>query len=298
MQRTGSRSTPSVCDPRLGRTLKTLRGKTGLSGGQAAAHMGWSESKISRAEHGRAPITITDLERLLDLYQAKPQQRTQILEYAHETGRRNRGLPGIEHASVLREWAPAIIPAILQDPGYTRTILASTQQVTLVPPSEIETALEAVREQQTRLTSGIPPLSLQAVIGEAALGNGFGSREIMRGQLNLLITLAALPDTDIRIMRAGLNGGGPRGISAYSCLSFPPVQGAQLPDLVLIHGLKTVRLEEEDDTWRHRIAFERLLEAADPDAASILKTHYAKWSPSVESRASEIRTHGRSQGAG
>ena len=115
------------------------------------------------------------------------------------------------------------------------------------------------------------------VIGEAALVTGFGSRDIMAAQLEQLITMADLPDVDIRVMRLGLrDNSGPRHLGPFLHLTFLEVRGIQLPEVVLIPGVEQIRLEEENESWRHQIIFTKLYEAASSSTASILKAHHAK----------------------
>lgn len=265
-------------DPRLGHALRQLRDKRGLAGDRVASQLLWSPSKVSRIEHGRTMLKPDDLERLLDLYKATPSQRTGIMAIA-EASRLSRGAPGVEHAVIAREWAPSVIPALLRTPGYDHAILAAEQQILLTPPSELDQKVDDMQRQQIRLTTDPASLTLHAVIGEGALVTGFGSRDIMAAQLKHLITVADLPDVDIRVMRLGLrDNSGPRHLGPFSHLTFPAIENTQLPEVVLIPGLKTVRLEEEKETWRHAIVFGKLYEAASSNTVSVLKAHHAKWS--------------------
>jgi hypothetical protein len=177
---------------------------------------------------------------------------------------------------------PSVIPALLQTPDYARAVLAGEQQVLLTPPSELEQTVDYMQHQQARLTTDPASLTLHVVIGEAALVTGFGSRDIMAAQLEHLITMAGLPDVvDIRVMRLGLrDDSGLRHLGPFSHLTFPAIEDAQLPEVVLIPSLETIRLEEEKETWRHAIVFTRLYETASSNTAGILKAHHAKWSQS------------------
>jgi transcriptional regulator with XRE-family HTH domain len=267
---------PAACDPRLGHALRKIREAVPMSGDQAARNTGWSPSKISRIESARIPVLLTDLEVLLDIYRVGETDRVQLLHAARSAGA-GRGLDPILRASTMRDWSPLAIPEPLRSPAYARAVLESIQPITNTPPSQLDAAGQLVASMQNRLVAGTPPLQLHAVIGEAALGNGFGTPASMRSQIELLIQLAGLPNVDLSIARLG-PGEGPRALGAFSVLSFDPVLGFTAPDKVLLPGLpRPIQMDDECETWPLRVAFGLLQEAADPDVVTILKKHYAKW---------------------
>lgn len=259
-----------------------MREHSGIRGHRAASLLGWSDSKISRLERGRCIIKESQLEALLDLYGPSAERRHDLLSYFLEMANRRTPTAVIDHASMLREWAPMVIPEILQTPAYMRAVLAELQLVQLTPPSEIENAIAANSPRQSRLSTGLPPLSLEVVIGEAALGNGFGDRTTMRNQLEQLIVMASLPAVGMRIMRAGIRAGGPRSLCAFGCLSFPALQASTLPDVVNIPAMVPIQLQNEPETWPHMVAFRRLWDMADPEPIPVLKAHHARWSKSPD----------------
>jgi transcriptional regulator with XRE-family HTH domain len=71
---------PTVRRRRLGRTLRDLRIRAGLSGNAAGAAVERSGSWISRVESGRVGLRGLDLRPLLDLYGVHDQQRRDELE--------------------------------------------------------------------------------------------------------------------------------------------------------------------------------------------------------------------------
>jgi uncharacterized protein DUF5753/helix-turn-helix protein len=244
----------------------------------AAASLDWSVSKVSRVENGIGVIRRRELEQLLDLYMVAADRRRDLLVYFDEVAARPHRLTvAADHANMLREWAPLVIPEVLQTTAYRRAVLTELQPVQLTPPSEIEAAVEDTLTRQMRLVTGLPPLTLEAIIGEAALGNGFGDAAVMRSQLEQLIARAALPSVRMRIMRTGNRAGGPRSLCAFSCLSFPPLQSTTLPDVVTIPAMIPIELATETDTWPHIVAFRRLWELADPDPVPILRSHLDRW---------------------
>ena len=265
----------TVCDPRIGSALRQLRISRLLLASQAARDLGWSESKISRIEKARSPVRITDIERLLDLYAAGDANRAQLLDMARTAGQ-TRSHDPVLRASIIREWSPLVVPEFLRSPAYARAVLESVQPISQTPPSELTAAVENIAAMQTRLTTGTPVLQLHAVVGEAVLGNGFGTRETMRAQIELLIQLAGLPNVDLAIARTGLRDG-PRGLSPFQVLSFEPLLGFSTPDKAILPGVRPAQLDDEQDTWPFRVAFDLLQQAADPEAVDVLKKHYTRW---------------------
>lgn len=266
---------PAVCDPRIGHALRKLREAVPMGGDQVARATGWSPSKVSRIETAHSAVLITDLERLLDLYQTDEANRAQLLDAARVASSSWDAHPALQ-ASVIRDWAPLVIPEPLRTPAYARAVLESLQLVTHDPPSQLAAALRSIEALKNRLITGAPALQLHAVIGETALGTGFGTPDTMRTQIELLIQLAGLPNMNISIARLGLREG-PRALGPFSVLSFEPVLGYTTPDKAILPGVRPVQIDDEQNTWPFRVAFGLLQDTADPDAVAILKKHYAKW---------------------
>ena len=77
---------PTVRLRRLGMELRVLREASGLNSQQAAAELGCSQSKISRLENGKSPVSVRDVRDLLSLYGVTDeQQRERLLGLARES---------------------------------------------------------------------------------------------------------------------------------------------------------------------------------------------------------------------
>jgi hypothetical protein len=187
-----------------------------------------------------------------------------------------RGLDPALRASYIRDWSPLTIPEYLRTPAYARAVLASLQPVTNDPPSRLTAAAKSIDTMQTRLVTGTPELQLHTVLGEMALGNGFGTPDTMRAQIELLIQLAGLPNVVISIARLARREG-PRALGPFTVLSFEQVLGYTTPDKAILPGVRPIQLDDERETWPLRVAFGLLQDAADPDAVNVLKRHYARW---------------------
>ena len=79
MARSGS---PTVRRRRLAAELRRLRGNR--TGGQVSRGIGWSPTKISRAESGHESIPPSEVEKLLDFYGVEDPLRRRLLELAED----------------------------------------------------------------------------------------------------------------------------------------------------------------------------------------------------------------------
>jgi transcriptional regulator with XRE-family HTH domain len=96
--------------------------------------------------------------------------------------------PQIEgEAGELVTWEPMVVPGLLQIEGYARAFLESDE------------AVEARIARQSILTRIEPaPVPLVALLGELVLSYQAGSPEVMRDQMEHLITLGERPNITIQ----------------------------------------------------------------------------------------------------
>lgn len=174
---------PRVLDPRtaalrarLGSHLRVARARAGLSGPAAAARVGFSQSKISRIEAARLWPPLPDLIALLDVYGVAGDERARMLALAEAiaagetTARipqawagRQRHLADLDQvATAVLEFAPTVVPALLQGDEYGRAWLAAAGVV------DVD---QAISDRAARLTHlrkrGTP--TYHVLLTEAAL---------------------------------------------------------------------------------------------------------------------------------
>jgi transcriptional regulator with XRE-family HTH domain len=271
------RGSPSVRGRRLAAELRRLRERTGLNGEEVAERLGWSGSKVSRIELHRTGIKQADLQQLLDLYGVEQPYRDDLIALARESAQRSplRQLtagfpPEAEYAAYLSaeaeaesvwNWEPQIIPGLLQTPDYARAVTESWQAMFPGPPSEIERRVEAKLLRQQVLTRD-PPLELSVVIDESVLLRRFGGGAVMRQQLERLSEASELPNVEVRVYRLDAEDA-PLATGAFSYMQFPHVHDVPLHDIVSVEHLQgSYYLEDEDQAYRYRVAFEYLLRRA------------------------------------
>jgi hypothetical protein len=219
---------PTVRRIQLGRELLRLRDAAGVSPVEARAAIGCSKSRFEHIERGRNVPNKAELVVLVrDTYHAGHAVAA-LEEIRDEASKRGwwstYALPewlavyvGLEHdATEVRELALESIPGLLQTEGYMRTLLTIDVRFS---ETEVNKRLPARLQRQERLT-GDEPLTLTAVVSEAALFRCAHDRRVATDQLSQLLERATWPNIDLRVLpfEAGLHVGmnGP-----FSLLSFP-----------------------------------------------------------------------------
>jgi hypothetical protein len=207
---------------RLGAELKHLRGDRTLD--QVAAETLISTSKLSRLENGQGVPQPRDIRDLINFYGAERGVADRIRRYMND-GRRQAWwkeyssvisdsvdtfLDYESGASVIRIYAPMVLPGLLQTASYARRLLT-----TLYPhfrPDEVENLVKVrLRRQETVLRSDDDATRLIAVIDEAALrrASAMGDNDAAREQLVHLREVSRRRNVSMKVLplNAGLHAG-------------------------------------------------------------------------------------------
>jgi transcriptional regulator with XRE-family HTH domain len=193
----GDRKPPHARDRAIGAQLKSVRTQqTNLSLEQAARRLQWSSATMSRIENGKRTITPEEVMAVLVAYGVPVAQRDAIVARAkstNEAGWWDRQLPGVPpdmgalasyeaDAVSLTDWAPLLIPGLLQTYDYGKAFLLHAG----VAQGDVETRWMArLRRQQV-----LPNVEYTAFIGQQALDIPFGGNRSMEGQLRHLLDAA------------------------------------------------------------------------------------------------------------
>ena len=268
MPRPGS---ATVRNRRLAAELRRLRESGDFTGDDVAERLGWSASKVSRLENARQAPRFADVRRLLDLYGVDGTYREQLLQLARDAVRRgwweafSDALPeqyasyiGLEiEAEEICQWETQVIPGLLQTEAYAQSVEQRSHSTEVIPPSRVDARVEARLERQSVLTREHNPLRLSVVLDEALLLRRHGDAAVMVEQLRHLQELSALPNLALQVLP--LDGPHPIATGSFTLLQFPLVGGIKFHDVVYIEHLNGCSyLEEETETYRHRLSFERL----------------------------------------
>ncbi|MEV8510969.1 helix-turn-helix transcriptional regulator [Dactylosporangium sp. NPDC051484] len=210
-----SGDTPAVARRKVRLAIKDARNAKGDTQTQVAEAMEWSLSKVMRIESGEVTISQNDLRPLLaylgirdrkvaeELVQAAKasKQRRQWWDDKRYQGRLTsamRQLIGFEaEASVIRSFAPQVIPGWLQGQAYA---LAVTQGFTEeLRDDEIETRAAIRVERRKALWERNPRPRLYALFDESVLLRGYGGPQALRKSLAEISTSIAEGRVTVRI---------------------------------------------------------------------------------------------------
>ncbi|MFE1170668.1 helix-turn-helix domain-containing protein [Nocardiopsis sp. NPDC058789] len=192
---------PTISRRQLSGVLRRLRRERQMTLEQVAERLEWSTAKVSNFETGRtAKPSVTDVSALLRVYDisaGSPEDRA-ILALVRQSRQRGRwaqygdvltgeyaGLE--EEASRISSYEPIVIPGLLQTPEYARLHMQSASAPRV--DSEIDRTVEARVQRQEEVLQGSAP-ELWMIIDENALRRMVVDQEVMRGQIDHLITVS------------------------------------------------------------------------------------------------------------
>ena len=285
-------ASPTVRRRRLAAELREIREDKGKSGDAVAAALKWSPSKISRYERARTGLRPREVARLLDYYQITGPRRALLLGLAEDAAQKGwweefsdslsedyQQFIGLEHeAASMAIWHVDVVTGLLQTEAYARHIIGSYSRVEPMPPGMIGRLVRVrMRRQQVLNREG---LHLSVVLDESVLRRRIGDEAVMYDQLQRLLQEADRPRMTLRILP--LNAQHTVFGESFVIFGFRDDSDAMLHDVVVTEQLRnSVTLEGERETHLHRIAFQRLSDAALDPAASralILQTAESYWS--------------------
>lgn len=114
-----------------------------------------------------------------------PEQKQQTVAY----------LDWEQNATRIVEVAPLLVPGILQTGDYIRAMMTAPG----VPSGEVASRV-TTRLGRKEVITKQNPAELLVLLGRAALNQGVGGRQVMIGQLQHLLEMAARPNIEIRIV--------------------------------------------------------------------------------------------------
>ena len=263
---------PTLRRRRLGAELKRAREHAGLTQEYVSRHFEWHSAKVTRIETARVAVTARDVKDLLALYGVDDENyREALMALARQSRERTwltdyrdimrpGNFVGLEaEAAAMREWAPIVLPGLLQIEDYMRALMRTGRSFD--PPQHINRRIALRLKRQDRVT-GANPLRLTAIVDESVVRRIIGGSEVMAAQLRHLIDVAQLPNVTLQIVPfdAGEHPflGGPAALLEF--------RDSTHLDVIYLEGLAGDFYEEQpDEVARYRDEFERLgAKALDP----------------------------------
>ncbi|MEU2033232.1 helix-turn-helix domain-containing protein [Nocardia amamiensis] len=254
----------------LGRQLRDLRNRAGMTTRVAAQRLEWSEAKIWRIETGQTSLRGLDVEAMCKIYGAPSELLEPLTALARDTKARGwwtaygdvipEGFEvyiGLEEAAArLSTYENELVPGLLQTEGYTRSVLSASH-----PELSADAVDRRVRLRQARqalVTRADAPLRLDVLINEAVLWRRIGSPVVTAEQLDHLRRMCDLPNVRIRVVP--VDSGYHEGMSTgrFVLLEFPEVGSGELPEppVVYVEAFTgSSYLDKEHEITRFRAAF-------------------------------------------
>ncbi|MEV5272428.1 helix-turn-helix domain-containing protein [Streptomyces werraensis] len=256
---------PTTRRRQLGADLRRLRELAGLTLEEAGARVGISKATLSRYETKEGVVKWPAVDALCREYGATDEERLALVELAK--GARIQGwwrsladpIPESMNLmltledEVVREdhYACMYVPGLLQTRAYAEAVHRASE--VRCEEREVQHMVDIRMKRQELLERQDPP-HLWAVIDEAALRRRVGGREVMRGQLEHLLTMAERSRITVQVLPFD------RGAHAAAVGSFAVLRG-QAPELDVVYvdllggGLF---MEKHEELERYKLAFEYL----------------------------------------
>jgi transcriptional regulator with XRE-family HTH domain len=265
----------------LGQALRTLRADKGLTAVELAERVGVTQTAISRYEVGTRRPSPETLERIADALGASKRVKQKLMDQLHGEQielqsiraiarrglrRRQEEIARVEAKTRhLRNFQAAVIPGLLQTPGYARRMF---EEVGLDPHTQDVGRALAVRLDRQAILHD-PNRRFGFVITEAVLLWPREGVPEMLAQLDRLQAVSELPTVDLAILPLGIT-------PPYS-----PINSFDIYDdkLVLIETLtEQLAVRDSSDVASYVRAYEAFRQSAlsGPDARRLFESVAAR----------------------
>lgn len=206
-----TRTDPSALRWLIGAELSRYRREAPMSLSELSTATGIGKPKLGHMETGRYQQFPDDIEAVLRACGADPAAIERLTSLASRSDAKAWwapwanvvpdwfktyvGLEGLADAAFVFE--SMVIPGLLQTEEYAQALTLGTG---FVRPDHAERFV-AFRQARARRLADDEPLTLHAVIGEAALRLRVNGEQTRRAQLAHLVTMAELPHVTVQVVR-------------------------------------------------------------------------------------------------
>uniref|UniRef100_A0AAU3I7V2 Helix-turn-helix domain-containing protein n=1 Tax=Streptomyces sp. NBC_01393 TaxID=2903851 RepID=A0AAU3I7V2_9ACTN len=270
-------ASPTVLKRRLGAELRKMRHGKSLTALQVADSFGWSESKVSRIESGKSPLSDQDAKKLLGMYGVEDPE--EVKQFVNLVRRSRQNGWWHSYGDALPEWFKAylgfegdaatiliyeteLVHGLFQTEPYAQAVIRSMSKA--LSADEVDRRASARLQRQEIFTRENPP-KVWVILNEAVIQRVVGSREVMREQLiSLANTVDKHPNVTVQVLPFDAGAHASMGYS-FSILSFEDTPGS----LVYSEQLTSaVYLDKDSEVSRHTEIFQELVAASTrPDSS-------------------------------
>ncbi|WP_344974762.1 helix-turn-helix domain-containing protein [Salinactinospora qingdaonensis] len=256
---------PTVAQWQLARELKRLRSEHKMNRTEVAKILEVTVSSVSRWESAERVPREKELKQLAQYYHLSSQESDELVNLRRQAGKRGwwqsfdlekryGTFIGLEaDATEIEIYESSVITGLLHTPNYAREVIRGTLQAGEPVDGQVEVRLA---RQQRVLDENGPEVCV--VLGEAAIRQLVGGRQIMREQLQHLIELIDHPKVTLQVI--------PFSAGVHIGLLMPNFVILTLADFrlstVYLEGqASNLFLDSHEDVARHKLAFKKLRSA-------------------------------------
>ncbi|MBT0772937.1 helix-turn-helix domain-containing protein [Kineosporia sp. J2-2] len=255
---------PTVCQQILAHRLRSRRLELGMKISDVAARLRFSSSKISRLETEERIAQVEDVHTLAGLYGFSGAETAELVQLA--IGARQRSpfkdfhpaSPERDYLELevvarrVRAFDPNLVHGLLQLPSYTSEVLHGRGIL------EHQRILDSRAVRQRRLT-GVSPLPIEFVVGEAALRMNTQDPTVMQDQIAHLLAVSTWPNVVLQVLPSSAGPAMGR-LEGFNILE----SGKEgLADVVYVELLtRQLIIDERDQVSRYEDAFQSLSKQA------------------------------------
>lgn len=195
----------------IGAGLRAARDTQGLTVRALSAQIGIDHTLLSRYETGQRSAQPEDVAAILTALGVNGEKRQALVDLAREKDSAHWlgiGMPAQKQqleallefertATHIVDVSPLLIPGLAQTSSYVRAMMTTGG----VPAGEVETRV-SVRIGRRDALQRPGPAQFHGYIGETALRQVIGGTQVMREQLQYLLTLGEQPNVELRVIPA------------------------------------------------------------------------------------------------
>ncbi|WP_410676629.1 DUF5753 domain-containing protein [Amycolatopsis sp. cmx-4-68] len=239
---------------------------------------GSTAAKLSRIENGKRTASEGDVAKILGNLGVNGEKYDELMAIARgadtdqwlatrlpEQRAQNAAIVDFEsRAAAITEWAPALIPGLVQVAGYARAIMTSDEDV---PAGDVATrvALRMGRRETIDPARTSKPARFLALIDEAALRRNIGGPQVMAEQLEHLLQVADWENAQIQVVP--VDAGWHPGLAGQFQL-IEPNASEGFPIVYLETRRSGLILHTEEDVAAYRKSIDAVLRVAMTPAQS------------------------------
>ncbi|MFJ9855550.1 helix-turn-helix domain-containing protein [Streptomyces sp. NPDC101150] len=262
----------------LGKELRKLREKSGLTLQDVAKELKFSHTKLQRAEIGENDLPrVGDLEALIDFVgpDLARDDRETLLQLHRESLSKEPWTPykaympskmptfqGLEQdATVMRAFQPNFVFGLFQTEAYAQTLYRIAKPVDETTTEYIDNNVRLRLDRKKLITRSQDPLELRVIMDETAVRRMVGGPEVMREQYDEIAELSALENVTVQILTHDVVTY--RSESNFILLDFPealdPVVQIDMPNTISV-------TDEQREVQRNVRRFDAMRDSALPPA--------------------------------